>query len=72
MARCGHDLAERERATHRWFERFHELSAEQGLTRQAERCVAKSNVRAREKMDEFFRWLERYFGTKIVRFLCDL
>ncbi|CAK9053393.1 Cytosolic 5'-nucleotidase 3A (7-methylguanosine phosphate-specific 5'-nucleotidase) (7-methylguanosine nucleotidase) (Cytosolic 5'-nucleotidase 3) (Cytosolic 5'-nucleotidase III) (cN-III) (Pyrimidine 5'-nucleotidase 1) (P5'N-1) (P5N-1) (PN-I) [Durusdinium trenchii] len=60
MARCGNDPLRRSQATRQWFERFHKLSSEEGLKRFAKHCVAKSNVRAREKIQETFKWLETW------------
>lgn len=60
LARCDNDPAKRVAASRQFFETFHSLSARHKLSRFAPACAAKSNVRVRDRMDETFRWIDRW------------
>eukprot|EP00435_Cladocopium_sp_Y103_P034077 s2715_g8.t1 len=66
LARCDNDWTKKVAASVASFDTFHALSAQHQLSRFAESCVAKSNVRVRDGMKDTFGWLERWDVPMLV------
>ena len=60
LARSDNDPAKQAAIGLIFFQEFHRLSAEHQLSGFASACLAKSNVRVRDHLDETFAWLNQW------------
>ena len=60
MARCNQHPEERAAATRNWFQSFHEVSSQNGLSKFAAQCLQKSNACTRGNLNSTFHWIQKW------------